>query len=147
MWANVTSSIVKKLWLVAALGVAAASCGGSDDGGWCKPPGFTNCDGNTLQTCVQDPKGPDGKLVAKDCTAEGLVCSGTTTSSCRKPQTESPCHARNSKSCTAGNEIVRCVWVSEQPHPSVSGDIGVWRVEKVCTGACQVTGGNATCSP
>ncbi|MDX2020771.1 MAG: hypothetical protein SF187_11060 [Deltaproteobacteria bacterium] len=136
---------VKASLLVVLLLGALAGCGSSERP--CNPPGFTNCEGNTLQTCVKEPQGDGGNLVDKDCVAEGLVCGGLTDSSCRKPIVESPCHAKNTKSCTAANQLVRCVWVSEQPHQNVSGDIGVWRVEMACAGACNVVGGKATCAP
>jgi hypothetical protein len=40
--------------------------------------------------------------------------------------------------CAMGDQLLRCVWISEMPQPGVSGDVGVWRVQTDCTVGMQM---------
>lgn len=57
------------------------------------------------------------------------------------------CMVQNYMAC-GDDELLRCVFVSEQPEPGPSSDIGVWRVETACTESGQVCsdiGGGPAC--
>jgi hypothetical protein len=136
---------------------ALAACGlcvacASDTPATCSPAGFTACSGNTLVTCVSasdSATGGPGTQLRDDCTATGQVCiDAPTSASCGAPSLGDLCFSRNMKGCGANDNLLRCVWVSEQPDPSVSGDVGVWRVETDCgatTERCPLM--TAACAP
>jgi hypothetical protein len=123
--------------LVALAPFALPACGGGDTP--CSPPGFTMCEGNTLQTCVGDPGASEGVLEGEDCTEDGRVCRESIGNAvCTMAAVDTGCFARDALACSEADEVVRCVWVSEEPHPNFSGDIGVWRVQTDCAEGGQV---------
>jgi hypothetical protein len=126
----------------------AAACAESTDPGTCSPAPFTACSGNELVTCV-GPDGQEGTPVRTACAATGQFCltSGFGSASCGAPVLGALCFGRNTSGCAAGDELLRCVWVSEQPEPGVSGDVGVWRVQTDCTATARVCPiGTAACA-
>jgi len=144
---------VRQTILVAAVLLLSACDDGSDVPGFCSPVGFVTCSGNDLVTCTADPDSDGGGLsIRRDCTAEGLVCvgGGATDGACGTASAGGVCMVQNYTTC-GDDELLRCVFVSEQPEPGLSGDIGVWRVETACTESGQVCsdigGGPACVSP
>ena len=131
------------LWLL------DVGCGGSSSPGTCSPAPFTACSGNDLVTCV-GPSGQEGTLEHTNCRATGQFCllsPDRLSASCSAPVLGELCFGRNTLGCGAGDQLLRCVWVSEQPEPGVSGDVGIWRVQTDCTATSQVcTIGEAACS-
>jgi hypothetical protein len=124
------------------------ACAGSDDPGTCSPAPFTTCSGNSLVTCV-GPDGAEGTLERTDCRATGQFClMPGFDASCSAPLLGELCFGRNTTGCAAGDQLLRCVWVSEQPETGVSGDVGVWRVQTDCTATGLVCAiGTAACAP
>lgn len=126
------------LGLVCLSGLTAG-CGSSITDASCSPVGFVTCSGNSLVTCDGDPSAPSGTPVFKDCRATSQFClEPGFTASCGAPLLGELCFGRNTTGCGATNRLLRCVWVSEQPSPGVSGDVGVWRVETDCAASSQV---------
>lgn len=137
---------MRALWMIGSF-AALLGCESTSNGGTCSPVGFTTCSGNDMVTCVA--AGDSGMTMRRDCTAEGLVCArGTSDGVCTQATALQACYVQNWRTCTAASEIVRCVWVSEQPAPGLSGDIGAWRVESTCSGGqvCQPNAGNPACA-
>ena len=139
-------------WAVLAVVSVALGCGESKSGGTCNPVGFTSCDGNDLVSCVGSTGAASGTTEYKDCALDGLACveqvGQTTIASCAKPTVAGLCYKKDARSCTANEEIVRCVWASEQPIPNTQGDLGAWRVVNACkdeSQVCKATTGSPTC--
>jgi hypothetical protein len=123
-------------------------CVESTEPGTCSPAPFTACSGNELVTCV-GTDGEEGTPVRTDCTGTGQFClgSGIGSAGCSAPVLDEFCFGRNTTGCAAGDQLLRCVWVSEQPESGVSGDVGVWRVQTDCTAIARVCPiGAAACS-
>jgi hypothetical protein len=72
--------------------------------------------------------------VNRHCRDEGLVCAGQAfeDADCRKALALDGCFEKDVVACGADDEILRCVWTSEQESAKYSGDIGVWRVQTAC---------------
>lgn len=122
--------------------VVVAGCDSSSPA-TCSPAGFTACSGNTLVNCVSATdgggSGGPGMQVRVDCTAMGQVCiESTGSAACSAPVLSELCFTRDMQACGASDQLLRCVWVSEQPQPGVTGDVGVWRVQTDCTTSSQV---------
>ncbi len=132
-----------------ALALLAIGCDDQEMGGPCSPVGFTACSGNDQVTCTPDPAADGaGLTVLRDCTAEGLVCvSSGFDGACGNATLGGTCQVQNYLACADG-EVARCVFVSEQPEPGLSGDIGVWRVQTMCSDSgqtCSDIGGGPSC--
>lgn len=123
-----------------ALGSLFVGCESTSTPSFCSPPGFMTCSGNELVTCVGMPGQDGGTSTRVDCTAMGQFCrgSGFDVSSCGAPLLGDTCFGRNLTGCAAGDQLLRCVWISEQPEPGYSGDVGIWRVQTDCTTSSQV---------
>ena len=133
---------MKSVWIsgVSMLALSIAACDSSTPA-TCSPAGFTACSGNTLVTCVSTSDGGSGgpgMQMRVDCTAMAQVCiEATTSASCGAPSVGSLCFTRDMRACGNGDQLLRCVWVSEQPQAGVMGDVGVWRVQTDCTSSSQ----------
>ncbi len=132
-------------YLCAVLATCAVLVGcGSDSTGTqdCSPAGFVTCgSGNRLVTCNAIPgqEGENGMAITTDCTTMGQFCLDSGSSaSCGAPVIGKTCTGKNLEGCGAADQLMRCVWVSEQPQPGISGDIGVWRVKTDCKTSSQV---------
>lgn len=136
--------------MIFAAVVLASGCESSSTPGFCSPVGFVTCSGNDLVTCTADPDADGGgRSIRRDCTADGLVCvgGGATDGACGEASVGGRCMVQNYLTC-GGGEVLRCVFVSEQPEPGLSGDIGVWRVQTACSESgqtCSNLGGGAAC--
>ena len=100
---------------------------------------FAHCDGNILETCIaNEPGANEGTVVETDCEEQGLTCQLNTQGpdQCGGAAIGDSCVARDALTCDQDDQALRCVWVSEQPEPGLSGDIGVWRLEEVCGESC-----------
>jgi hypothetical protein len=123
-----------------------SSCGEDEESGTCSSSKsysdtiiFANCDGNTLLTCVPKAAGSnEGTWKSTDCAAQGQVCimNAATIDACGVPAEGDRCRVKDTRTCDESGNVVRCVWISEQPEAGLSGDIGVWRTEQSCDGAC-----------
>lgn len=138
-------------WLLLLPSLAlVAACAGEDTPPTCSPVGFVSCSGNDVVTCAGDPAAASGTPEFVDCTATaGLFCLEPTfgDASCSAPILGELCFGRNTLGCASGDQLLRCVWVSEQPEPGVSGDVGIWRVQTDCTATGRVcTVPSASCS-
>lgn len=128
-----------------------SGCESASTPGFCSPVGFVTCSGNDLVTCTADPDvDGGGRSIRRDCTAEGLVCvgGGATDGACGTASVGGTCMVQNHITC-GEVEVLRCVFVSEQPEPGLSGDIGVWRVQTACSESGQVcsnASGSAACT-
>lgn len=131
--------VTRTLSLCSILFVTAA-CAETTTPGTCSPIGFKSCSGNSLVYCDGLPTAQEGTPTFTDCTATGQFCLDASfgSASCGAPVLGELCFGRNAIGCGAGDQLLRCVWVSEQPEPGVSGDVGVWRVQTDCTATGQV---------
>lgn len=126
----------------------AGACQSMPTEGRCSPIGFTACSGNDLVTCNAHPSSPDAGVASRyDCTADGLVCVGTTSAACAMASVGLACRVQDHLACSSDDELLRCVWVSEEPAPGFSGDIGVWRVHTACTDDGRVCRSGACVNP
>jgi len=133
---------VRTVLLVSLATLLLASCTATSPGS-CSPVGFVACSGNTLVSCVASSSadaGTSGITVNEDCTAAHQFClgSGFTGASCGAPVTGERCFGRDTTGCAASDQLLRCVWVSEQPEPGLIGDVGVWRIQTDCAAMSQV---------
>jgi len=136
------------LCLVVLSGLASG-CGSGTSDESCSPVGFTSCSGNSVITCVGDAAAPSGVPQFTDCRATGRFClmGDFGGGSCGAPVLGELCFGRNTTGCGLGDQLLRCVWVSEQPQVGVSGDVGIWRVQTDCTAtslACHIPGASCT---
>jgi hypothetical protein len=103
---------------------------------------FASCEGSVLHSCVPTtPGGSSGTSTTTDCAAQGLACKLSPNptggvDSCGVAAVGDRCRSKDARTCDAQRQSLRCVWVSEQPEPGLSGDIGVWRLEKACAAGC-----------
>jgi hypothetical protein len=131
------------------LSTLTTGCGSSTSDASCSPVGFVTCSGNSLVTCAGDVAAESGTPEFVDCRATGQYCVGSIfgSASCSAPILGELCFGRNTTGCGATDQLLRCVWVSEQPEQGVSGDVGVWRVQTDCRATSQVcTIPGASCS-
>lgn len=139
------------LTLLCLCSIFVLSCGEDEESRECSSSSafsdtiiFTNCDGNKLLTCVPTTAGStQGTWKSTDCTTRGQVCimNVGAIDACGVPVEGDHCRVKNSRTCDLSGNVVRCVWVSEQPEAGLSGEIGVWRAEQTCDGVCS----NGTC--
>lgn len=113
----------------------AAGCGSGITDASCSPVGFTSCTGNSVVTCVGDPAAPSGVPQFTDCrtTAQYCLMGDFGGGHCGAPLLGELCFGRNTTGCGVGDQLLRCVWVSEQPQGGITGDVGIWRVQTDCT--------------
>ncbi|MBT8496409.1 MAG: hypothetical protein KJO07_25405 [Deltaproteobacteria bacterium] len=100
---------------------------------------FASCQGNTLIRCVaNEPGATEGTTEEVSCSDEGLVCvdGSMGLSSCGTATVGDTCLARDLRACDDQDDAVQCIWVSEEPEPGLSGDIGVWRLQEDCPAGC-----------
>ena len=100
---------------------------------------FANCQDNTLLQCVaNETGGSEGTTDEVNCSEQGLACLSNTLglSSCGNPTVGEVCQARDFRVCDDQGDAVQCIWVSEEPEPGTSGEIGIWRLQEDCTMSC-----------